>query len=58
MLVATPTGEIGVPLIQLDNSSRLRLDPEYREAYIQHMIETRGPSLPADPPAKAANNDL
>ena len=58
VLVATPTGEIGVPLIQLDNSSRLRLDPEYREAYIQHMIETRGPSLPDAPPAKAANNDL
>ncbi len=48
-LVATPTGEIGVPLVTLDTPSRRRLDPEYREAYIQHMMSTR---IPAPPPVE------
>lgn len=47
-LVATPAGEIGIPLVALDTPSRLRLDPEFREAYIQHRMST----LPATPPAE------
>ena len=43
-LVATPTGEIGVPLVALDNPSRRRVDPEYREAFIQHVMSTSGDS--------------
>ena len=42
-LVATPRGEIGVPLNLLDNPSRRRLDPEYREAFIQHLLSTKLP---------------
>ncbi len=41
VLVATPTGEIGIPLAALDTASRRRVDPEFREAFIQHMINTR-----------------
>ncbi len=51
-LVATPIGEIGVPLAALDTPSRLRLDEEYREAYIQHMMGTQSPGAPAGNPAE------
>ena len=51
-LVATPTGEIGVPLAALDTASRVRLDPEYREAYVQHVMSTRVPAAPEEAPAK------
>ena len=44
VLVATPTGEIGIPLIQLDNPSRRRVDPEYREAFIQHVLSIQVPN--------------
>ena len=54
-LVATPTGEIGVPLAVLDNPSRRRLDPEYREAFIQHLLSTK---LPDAPTAGQPGNDL
>ncbi len=50
-LVATPTGEIGVPLSALDNPTRRRIDPDYREAFIQHLMSTRGPQPPAQAPA-------
>ena len=40
-LVATPTHEIGVPLESLDSSSRRRLDPDFREAYIAHRLSTQ-----------------
>ncbi|HOE00480.1 MAG: zinc ribbon domain-containing protein [Kiritimatiellia bacterium] len=43
ILLATPTGEIGIPLNQLDPPSRRRVDPEYREAFIQHVLSTRTP---------------
>lgn len=33
-VVATPTGEIGVPLATLAESSRRRLDAEYREQFV------------------------
>ena len=50
-LVATATGEVGVPLIALDIPSRRRLDPEFREAFIQHMMSTL-PATPVEPPKK------
>ena len=43
ILLATPTGEIGIPLNQLDPPSRRRVDPEFREAFIQHVLSTRTP---------------
>ena len=43
-LVATPRGEIGVPLHMLDNPTRRRIDPEYREAFIQHLLSTKVPA--------------
>ena len=51
-LVATPTGEIGVPLAALDTASRRRLDPEFREAFIQHLMNTKVPAAPGAAPAK------
>lgn len=52
VLVATPTGEIGIPLVALDTPSRRRLDPEFREAFIQHMLTSRRPAAPGEPSAK------
>ena len=52
VLVATPTGEIGVPLIALDSPTRRRLDPEYREAFIQHIMSTRLPEPTPVAPGK------
>ena len=46
-LLATPRGEIGVPLNALDNPTRRRIDPEYREAFIQHLLSTPAPADPA-----------
>ena len=40
-LLATPTGEIGVPLVALDPASRRRVDPDYREAFIRHVLSTQ-----------------
>ena len=57
-LVATPTGEIGVPLAALDNPSRRRLDPEYREAFIQHLLSTKLPEAPGEPTAGQMDNGL
>ncbi len=45
-LVATPTREIGVPLEVLDSSSRRRLDPDFREAYIAQMLRIQQGSVP------------
>lgn len=42
-LVATPRGQIGVPLNALDNPTRRRMDPDYREAFIQHLLSTQTP---------------
>ena len=47
-LVATPTGEIGVPLNMLDNPTRRRIDPDYREAFIQHLLSTQAPAPAGD----------
>ena len=49
-LVATPAGEIGVPLAALDNPTRRRIDPEYREAFIQHLLSTQTPAPAGDAP--------
>ena len=49
-LVATALGEVGVPIAVLDPASRRRLDPEFREAFIQHLLETRF-AAPAAAPA-------
>ena len=49
VLVATPTGEVGIPLIQLDGPSRRRVDPEYREAFIQHVLGTQVPAPAGNP---------
>ena len=57
-LVATPLGEIGVPLNLLDNPSRRRVDPEYREAFIQHLLSTKLPDLPSQPTAGTPGNEL
>ena len=57
-LVATPLGEIGVPLNLLDNPSRRRLDPEYREAFIQHLLSTKLPDAPGEKPAGSSANEL
>ena len=57
-LVATPTGEIGVPMAALDNPSRRRLDPDYREAFIQHLLSTKLPEAPGEPPAGQTANGL
>ena len=57
-LVATPRGEIGVPLAALDNPSRRRLDPDYREAFIQHLLSTKLPEAPGAPPAGQSENGL
>lgn len=48
-LVATPRGEIGVPLVALDNPTRRRIDPDFREAFIQHLLSTKMPA-PAGTP--------
>jgi hypothetical protein len=50
-VVATPLGEISVPLVSLDNASRRRMDPEYREAFIQHLLSTKLPDPAVEPPA-------
>ena len=47
VLIADPSGEIGVPLTDLDPASRRRVDPEFREAFIQHVMSTRTPAAPA-----------
>jgi|GEM_PF-641959 hypothetical protein len=52
-LVATPRGEIGVPLAALDNPTRRRIDPEYREAFIRHLLSTKLPE-----PAGQPNQEL
>ena len=44
ILIAGPSGEIGVPLADLDPASRRRVDPEFREAFIQHLMSTRTPA--------------
>lgn len=50
-LVATPRGEIGVPLVALDNPTRRRIDPDFREAFIQHLLSTKVPEpTPPAPP--------
>jgi len=40
-IVATPTGEVGVPLRALDKPSRRRADPEYREQFLQHLMSQK-----------------
>lgn len=52
VLVAGPAGEIGVPLAELDPASRRRVDPEYREAFIRHVMSTRSPAEPGEQPAE------
>lgn len=43
-LVATALGEVGVPFDALDVASRRRVDPEFREAFIQHLLNTKLPA--------------
>lgn len=57
-LVATSRGEIGVPLNALDNPTRRRIDPDYREAFIQHLLSTRLPDPPGEKPAVKPDRDL
>lgn len=42
-VIATSTGEIGVPLVALDPPSRRRMDAEFREAFMDNLIQTRFP---------------
>lgn len=44
-IVSTMVGEVRVLPIALDLASRIRIDPEHREKYIQHMLNSR-PSTP------------
>jgi hypothetical protein len=48
-IVVTALGEIDVPIVSLDPPSRRRVDPDYREAFIRHMLSTRLADAP--PPA-------
>jgi hypothetical protein len=47
-VVATAVGEIGVPLVTLDPPSRRRMDRDYREAFIAHMLSTKLPDPATD----------
>ncbi len=47
-VVATAMGEIGVPLVTLDPPSRRRMDRDYREAFIAHMLSTKLPEPAAE----------
>ena len=49
-VVATDVGEISVPLVVLDATPRRRMDPEYREAFIQYILNTRSPAAPGEQP--------
>ncbi|HOT83050.1 MAG: hypothetical protein KBC66_02025 [Kiritimatiellae bacterium] len=51
-ILAAPTGEIGVPLVALDPASRRCLDPKFHEAFIQHLMNTRGPQAPGEKPSE------
>jgi zinc-ribbon domain len=37
-IVATATGEVGIPLTALDKPSRRQADPEYRKQFLQHLM--------------------
>ena len=52
ILLNTPDGEVRVPLMSLDPPTRRRLDPEYREAFIRHVMSTRLPGPEAPAPVK------
>ena len=43
-LIEKPTGKASVPLVSLDPDSRIRLDPEYREAFIRHLLSLPQPA--------------
>lgn len=43
-LVVNPTRKTAVPLVSLDPDSRIRLDPEYREAFIRHLLSIPQPA--------------
>ena len=51
-VVVTATGEIEVPLVSLDPSSRRRMDADFREAFIQHVLSTKLPPAPESTPAQ------
>ncbi len=51
-IVITATGEVEVPLTSLDPSSRRRMDADFREAFIQHLLSTKLPSTPESAPAE------
>lgn len=42
-IIAAAHGEVGVPLVALDPASRRRMDQDYREAFIAHVLSTRLP---------------
>ena len=44
-VIAAMAGEVRVLPSTLDHASRIRIDPEHREKYIQHMLNSR-PSTP------------
>ena len=43
-VLVSPTKKSGVPLVSLDPDSRIRLDPEYREAFIRHLLNNPAPA--------------
>ncbi len=45
-VVATSVGEVGIPLTTLDKPSRRRIDADYRERVIQHLLSTGQPAEP------------
>ena len=44
-IVASMSGEVRVLPVALDLTSRIRIDPEHRDKYIQHMLNSR-PATP------------
>ena len=48
-LVVNPTRKSAVPLVSLDPDSRIRLDPEYREAFIRHLLSIPQPASKPKP---------
>ena len=43
-VLVSPTKKSGVPLVALDPDSRIRLDLEYREAFIRHLLNNPQPA--------------
>ncbi len=43
-IVVTPTQKTAVPIVSLDPDSRIRIDSDYREAFIRHLLNNPKPT--------------